>query len=138
MKTRKLLPLIILAVVAVLTLSSCDALLDAIFASNQISVDVAVLGSSHPDFAVSGRYVTVLLTGPGVSSSADTTYGSWDGTRAHFYFTFADLPDGGYNLSATFYGSSISGTSDFVTMPFIDSSNPDSTGKSVSLLLYIN
>jgi len=139
MKTRKLLPLIILAVAAVLALSSCDALLDGIFPSNQISVDVAVNTTSghHTDF-LTGGYVSLQLTGPGVSSSASAYYGSWDGLYAHYYFTFTDLRDGGYNLSATYVGSLSSGTSAFITMPVEDPSNPDSTGKSVSILMTIN
>ena len=137
MKTRKLLPLIILAVGAVLALSSCDAMLDAIFRTNQITVDVAVNGTigNHPDFALPGRYVNLLLTGPGVSASADATWNSYDGIYAHYYFTFTDLPDGFFALDATYVGNIYGYGSTSITMPFVSSSNPDGTGKSVTLLM---
>ena len=48
MKMRKLLPLVLLAVGALFLLSSCDAMLDAIFPSNQIYVDVEVSGRTTP------------------------------------------------------------------------------------------
>jgi len=139
MKTRKLLPLIILAVVAVLALSSCDAILDAIFQSNQISVEVAVNTTigRHTDF-FTGGYVNLQLTGPGVSSSVSAYYGSWDGLYAYYYFTFPKLPDGGYNLFATYFGSiSTSAPIYNITMPFKSPSNPDSTGQSVTIYLTI-
>ena len=70
MKTRKILPLVLIVVGAAFLLSSCDAMLDAIYPSNQISVDVAVRGTIgyHPDFALPGRYVQLQLTGSGVNS----------------------------------------------------------------------
>ncbi len=42
MKMRKILPLVILAVGALVLLSGCDAMLDAIFPTAQITVDAAV------------------------------------------------------------------------------------------------
>ncbi len=68
MKIKKLLPLVLLAVAAVLMLSSCDAMLDAIFPTNQIIVDVAVDALTHTDYASSP--VTVVLSGPSPATAS--------------------------------------------------------------------
>ena len=71
MKMRKILPLVILAVTAFFLLSGCDALLDAIFSKDQITVDVAVYTPSHSDYAVGG-YVVVQIWNPSGMISQDS------------------------------------------------------------------
>ena len=45
MRAKKLLPLILLAVGALFLLSSCDAILDAIYANNTLDVTVDVFSA---------------------------------------------------------------------------------------------
>jgi hypothetical protein len=139
MKIKKLLPLVLLAAAAVLMLSGCDAMLDVIFPSNQIIVDVRVDRFVYNDTAISP--VTVVLSGPS-SANASADRGGLDSHGyAHYYFDFENLKDGNYTISATYHGyytgAWVVGPY-LVTLPDDHSSNPDSSGHSVSVLLTIN
>jgi hypothetical protein len=121
-------------------LSSCDQILDAIYhPSNQIKVEVAVDTTTHPDFNLG--YVHLQLSGPGVSAWEKATWsGSESGGYAYYDFTFTKLPDGTFNFAATYFGrlSPIAnGHANDITMPDINSSNPDSTGRSVTITIDI-
>ena len=133
MKIKKLLPLVLIAVAAVLMLSSCDALLDAIFPTNQIFVDVAVYVPSHPDY--DSASVTVVLSGP--SSASNTAY--WDGyydsyDYAHYYVNLTGLKDGTYEIDVLYnptFGLPDDELGYLITVP--DSSD----GHSTSVLIYM-
>ncbi|MGD0725260.1 MAG: hypothetical protein ABSB63_06820 [Spirochaetia bacterium] len=137
MKTKKLLPLVLLAVAAVLMLSSCDAMLDAIFPTNQIIVDVAVdaLPGHHLDFATSP--VTVVLSGP--TPATGTKY--FDGydiyNYAHYTFSFTNLKDGFYTINAYYYGAIPASAGTFISMPDHSPFNPDSSGRSTTVSITI-
>jgi len=155
MKMRKLLPLVLLAVGSLFLLTSCDALLDAIFASNQIQVQVSVYKGTNGAFFedwLNGYPSTVTLTLSDINSGTQSTVvTSWDGIDSNYlYFNvqYIKLKDHTFTLSAT-YNSSYSGLSYGPVTSFYDPnnvgmgsiqmpySNPgDSTGHSVNLYMY--
>jgi hypothetical protein len=162
-KIRKLIPLAILAVVAVVALSSCDAMLDAIFSKNSISVDVAVgldaaghysalwSTAAYNDGNNNGLYsVAVSLSGPTNVSSSSYTGKYWDGYYEHYYFTFNNLADGAYYPSVSYSGyywgsnsneyvadsSGIYVIATPIDMPYTGSYATDSTGHSLKITLY--
>jgi hypothetical protein len=132
-------PFLLLIGGALLMLVGCDQMLDAIYhPSNQIKVTVEVNITTHPDFNMG--YVNLQLSGPGVSLVSRGTYNSSDSQYAYYYFTFSKLPDGNYNISATYYGKtspSSSGYANNITMPDFSPSNPDTTGRSVVITISI-
>jgi len=103
MKMRKLLPVLILAVGSIFLLSSCDAMLDAIFASNQISVEALVNPATHPDYAAGG-YVSITLydNTTGATKTTTATWGSFDGW-VHYYVSFTKLKDDNFSLTTSYY-----------------------------------
>jgi len=155
MKMRKLLPLVLVAVGALFLLSGCDAMLDAIFPSNQIYVDVEV---SKADFPVDWGAVYHLGASPGTvtlqlldvnSAGVTTATETWtnvDLSYIHFPFVFTKLKDDTFQLIATytslFYGQhSISVFYDPSGIPLTSISMPyhnsgDATGHSVNLYMY--
>jgi len=140
MKIKKLLPLVLLAVAAVLMLSSCDAMLDAIFPTNQIIVDVSVDALTHQDYAISP--VSVYVSGPS-SASASKHFDGYDNYNyAHYTFSFTGLKDGFYTINA-YYDSHFTGTtwpsSTYgISMPDRSPYNPDSSGRSATVAITIN
>lgn len=106
MKMRKLLPLVLLAVGSLFLLSSCDAMLDAIFPSNVINIDVWVQASTHADFLAGGSYenVTLMDSNLAVVANVSQYYSSYDGFYVHYYFSFAKLNNGTYYLTTTYIG----------------------------------
>jgi len=161
MKIKKLLPLVLLAVAAVLMLSSCDAMLDAIFPTNQMTVDVAVSKNTIPAAAFYADWYnayyfnnnpsTVALTLTDITAGTSTTrVRSWsgaDGIYVNYIFTFLNLKDHVYSLSAYYnsYSNSISYgpvttiwdgniPMSAVQLPYKNSS--DSTGHLVDLQMY--
>ena len=114
MKIKKLLPLILIAMAAVLVLSSCDAMLDAIFPTNQISVDVMVSKHTPATDFYSDWYfgypstVTLILTDQ-TSGVSTTQVGSWsdiDSNYVHYIFTFLKLGDHVYTMTAYYHSYS--------------------------------
>jgi hypothetical protein len=112
MKIKKLLPLVLLAVTAVLMLSSCDAMLDAIFPSDQISVDVMVnkhtLGTDFYSDWYYGAPSTVSLTlydvtAGGASTNQVSGWTDIDSNSVHYVFTFPNLKDHVYTMKATYH-----------------------------------
>jgi hypothetical protein len=101
MKIRKILPLALLAIGSVFMLSSCDALLDAIFANNTVNVSVAAYIPTNGYFPGTD-YVTVDIIGP---TSVSTTVGY---SGSDFYYMYWDvtipkLSDGTYTVQATYH-----------------------------------
>jgi hypothetical protein len=154
MKTRKILPLILLAVGSLFLLSSCDAMLDAIFQNNQIYVDVEISGANYPlDWTAAYRFgaypgsVTLSLYDV-TTGSTTTSTGSWtsaDINYVHFPFTFTKLKGDTFTLTATFTSAHYFPTyqtlfydpsglpMSSISMPYKNSG--DSTGHSVSLYM---
>jgi len=154
MKIKKLLPLVLLAAAAVLMLSSCDAMLDAIFPSDQISVDVMVSKSYSPAFYTDWYYGTpsrVTLTlfdaTANVISTQSSGWSDIDSNYVHYVFTFLNLKDHVYSFTAQ-YSSVTAGPPPFVQTQFWDGSLPlaavqmpyrtghDSTGHSADFQMY--
>jgi hypothetical protein len=158
MKMRKLLPLAILAVVALVALSSCDAMLDAIFSKNSIKVDAWVYApytaypSAYWDYYYNSGSVTVSLSGAASTSQSVNSYSSYDGTYIHYILNFNGLADGTYYPSATFTGYYYGGTTaastqiynssgtatisySSITMPYTGTYSTDSTGHSLSIVM---
>ncbi len=158
MKPRRLLPLIYVAAGALFLLSGCDAMLDAIFPSNQITVDVAVSRTSYYNdwYAafVYGSYpgsVTLYMYDNGNPTAVTATWSSADANYVHYTFTFIKLKDHAFSFEAFYvsgHGSVPGYTGRFydpsgyyfdfpiaITMPFHNSH--DSTGHLVDLYMYI-
>ncbi len=154
MKIRKILPLAFIAVGAAILLSGCDAMLDAIFSKNQITVDVPVNAFNHANYAYVSVTVTVTDIATGQQYKESEAWGSYDlstGT-AHYYFSkFRNLPNDTYQINAYypglyadppasqsfFYDPATGAVTTQVTMP---EANPgDSTGHSAAIqMLPIN
>jgi len=107
MRIRKILPLVLLAVGTLFMLTSCDKLLDFIFASNTINVDAQVVTGVYPRWQNSS--VSATLAGTGTSYSAGPTYASYPDSAgyAHYTFSFPKLSNDTYTLTLTlsYYGS---------------------------------
>ncbi len=135
MKLEKMLPVFLLVGGAICLLSGCDQLLDAVYnPSNQITAEVAVNTATHPDFT--WGFVNMQLSGPNLSAVERVAYSSSDSQYAYYYFTFMRLPDGTYDIAATYFGRSSPSSSGYVnniTLPAINPSNPSNPGRSVSI-----
>jgi hypothetical protein len=101
MKMRKILPLALLAIASVFLLSSCDALLDAIFAKNTINIYVSAdwtvhgyTGTDYVSFQISNG--STIVTGNLGYSGNDSRYMYWD-------ISVPDLPDGTYTVSVVYH-----------------------------------
>jgi hypothetical protein len=151
MKIKKLLPLVLLAAAAVLMLSSCDAMLDVIFPSNQISVDVMVNRADFPNDWSYGAPATVdFVLYDATANTFSTQSGSWsdrDSNYLHFVFAFLNLKDHVYQMTATYH--SFYYALDPSTSTFYDGNSPgmlavqmphrtghDSTGHSADFQMY--
>jgi len=155
MKMRKILPLVILAVGALFLLSGCDALLDAIFQNNQITVDVWLNPTTHPDYPAGYAHVTTTVydTNSGSSYTASNVWSSYDyGTGyVHYYQTFTKLPSDTFTITSQYYnaanapGSATSAIYDssgtvLLVGPFSmphPSYSSDSTGRSITVVQYL-
>jgi len=109
MKMRKILPLVILAVGALFLLSGCDAMLDAIFQNNQMTVEVSVWNGTYPvDWSQTYYYgrtsgiVTVYLTNTSTGSTTTANIGwtSADGAYVYYQADFTDLKNDTYLVTA--------------------------------------
>lgn len=103
MKIRKILPLLLLAIGSVFLLSSCDAMLDAIFSNNTINVNVS---ASIASYNYLSSYLTdsvsVEIVGPtGVSTTAGYT-----GSDYYYLYWGNSIPklsNGLYTVTVTYY-----------------------------------
>ncbi|MGA2766427.1 MAG: hypothetical protein ABSG17_24035 [Spirochaetia bacterium] len=100
MKIRKLLPLVLLAIASVFLLSSCDALLDAIFANDTINVYVSAAIATHGPYP-SYDTVDITVTGP-TSATATAAYTGSDGYYMYWSVAIPKLSDGNYTVQASF------------------------------------
>jgi hypothetical protein len=155
MKMRKLLPVIILAVGSLFLLSGCDAMLDAIFQKEQITVDVIVqippvgIGPYYYDWYYGAGTVTLTLSdvNDGTNTTLVSTRTGITGAASHFVFPFTKLKKDTYRFVASyasyyyvspapigyFYDPSNTLMTS-VSMPY--SNAGDSTGNSVNLYMY--
>ena len=93
----------------VLALTGCGQIMNIIYPSNAMSVDVRVLAANHPDWSQEGSGVTVTVTSDaGQTFSQTSSTGTFDGTYAHFTVTITKLPNQTYTL-VTSYTSGASG-----------------------------
>jgi hypothetical protein len=105
MRIRKILPLALLAVGALFMLTSCDAMLDAIFPANSLTVYVQVPASYYLDYATATMKVEV-------TSTAGTTYVAGPVTElaldslgnVNYSFSFPSLSNGTYYVVSTYDG----------------------------------
>ena len=100
-KMRKILPLVLLAIAAMFMLSSCDAMLDAIFANNTINVQVSARITQY-GFFPSYDTVTVYITGP-TNVTVNASYTGNDGYYMYWYVSVPKLNNGTYNVQAVYY-----------------------------------
>jgi hypothetical protein len=159
MKIRKILPLVLLAVGSLFLLSGCDAILNAIFQNNQISVDVAVSYVGAYNDYINGTNPQVTCVVYDSSNNPVSLTGGWssyDLSYVHFNFAFTKLKNDTYHFAAQYSGTYGGGrgsngfvydgnqpstsfillpTSPTLTMPYDNPS--DSTGHSMPVRLYI-
>ena len=145
---------LVIAAALGLGLSGCSQVLNLIYPSNAISMDVRVLASSHPDWSQPGSSVTVTaLSDAGQTFSQTAATATYDGTYAHFLVVQTKLPNQRYTL-VTSYTSGASGSTfyaspapdDFfdpsgaelnlIQMPYAQGASPYNV-HSVSLTAYI-
>jgi hypothetical protein len=119
MKIRKILPLLLLAIGSVFMLSSCDAMLDAIFSNNTIGVEVAVSVGTYryyPGF----DQVSVSVVGPTLAS-ANASYIGNDGSYMYWTVTLPKLSNGTYTVTigyySFYYGASQPSQFQYVSLP---------------------
>jgi hypothetical protein len=104
MRLKKLLPLILLAVGTLFLLSSCDAILNALYANNTIIPTVAV-SIAHIDFSIASVQVNLGGASGGVSSAYFS--GTTSGGYAYYYCpSLTRLPNGTYTITTSYYGTS--------------------------------
>ncbi len=139
----------------VFLLAGCGQLMNLIYPSNVISMDVRVLASAHPDWASPGSMATITLASDAgqtfTQSSASATF---DGAYAHYLITVSKLPNEKYTIvtsytsgetGSVFYASPApddffdpAGTElNLIQMPYTLSAAP-TNGHSVLLSAYIN
>ena len=109
MRVKKLIPLILLAIGALFLLSSCDQILDALYANNTITVTTTV--SNSDTGAVNPKsYVTVTISG--ATGGTQTAYYSYTASGYSYYDTlsFEKLPNGNYTITAYYVGYAGFGT----------------------------
>ncbi len=147
--------LVLSAVGMALVLSGCGQLMNLIYPSNAITVDVRVLASSHTDWSLPGSSVTVSLSSDaGQTFSQTATSATFDGTFAHFPVALTKLPNQKYTL-VTSYTSGANGSTFYASPAPDDFFDPAGTelnliqmpyapgtiyanGHSVSVTAYIN
>lgn|GEM_PF-6278355 len=154
MRTVRKWALMLSAAGLVLVLTGCGQLMNVIYPSNAIAVDVRVMASAHPDWARPGSVTTVTATSDaGQSFTQSAVSGSFDGTYAHFLVVLTKLPNQRYTLvtsytgadGSTYYASPApddffdpTGTElNLIQMPYA-SGTLSSNGHSISLTAYIN
>ena len=109
MNINRRLPLALLIAGIVILLSSCNAMLDAIYPERQIiDVHVQVSAINHSDFVLTTSFVNVQLTdSSGYTITGAVALGptSVTGGYVDYYITFTKLKNQSYGLSSYYYGS---------------------------------
>ena len=99
-----LLPVAALALLMI----GCSQLMNIIYPSNALTVDVRVLAASHPDWSQPGSGVTVTVSSDaGQTFSQTSAAGTFDGVYANYVVTLTKLPNQRYTLVTSY----VSGTS---------------------------
>ena len=89
-------------------LTGCGQLMNIIYPSNALTVDVHVLASTHPDWNQPGSSVTVTASSDtGQTISQTSSAATFDGVYAHYLVIIAKLPNQRYTL-VTSYSSAAS------------------------------
>jgi hypothetical protein len=101
MKIRKILPLVLLAVGSVFLLSSCDAILDAMFSNNTVNVYVSSRILTYGYFP-STDSVTAYISGPS-AVTATAGYAGTDGYYMYWNISIPKLADGTYLVEVDYY-----------------------------------
>ena len=139
---------------AALSVTGCGQLMNLIYPSNVISVDVRVVAANHRDWLLAGSSVSVTVSSDtGQTFTQTASAASFDGTYAHFPVTLTKLPNQKYTLvtsytsstGATFYASPApddffdpSGTElNLIQLPYAPGTL-SSNGHSVYLAAYVN
>ena len=141
MKIRRIILLVLLAAGSVFLLSSCDAMLDAIFSNNTITVDVsaliptycAVIGPNTYYLSLGTDIVTVSATGA-KDFTATATYTGNDYNYMYWSVDVPQLSDGTYLVTATYhhpYGRGASAPFDYTWTQSV--SLPSGSSHSVNL-----
>jgi hypothetical protein len=146
---------IVLSSLVCIALTSCGQLMNIIYPSNAMSMDVRVLAASHSDWRQQGSSVSVTVTSDaGQTFSQSSSSGTFDGTYVHYLVTITKLPNQKYTLvtsytsgadGKTYYASPApedffdpTGTElNMIQMPYA-SGNLASNGHSISLTASIN
>jgi hypothetical protein len=103
MKMRNAIPTALLAVAAVFFLSGCDALLRAIYPTdNNVTVRVKMDARANPDYAYHDAVIQLYKSGAGLvaqqSVGHEYVFDGW----AYYGITFKGIPDGQYSIKACF------------------------------------
>jgi len=99
MKIRKILPLLLIVIASVFLLSSCQAILDAIFSNNTISVYVSENWNNSG--YTSSDYVALSI--PEASVSTTVPYTGSNGTYTYWSLSVPKLSDGNYTVTVNYY-----------------------------------
>lgn len=109
-KIKRIIPLVVLALLSVFLLTSCDQMLKSIYKldanNNQITVNVAMDTYTHPDYYLHQMVVNLAGTSTAkLSAYYDYTYYGY----AYYTVTFSGLADGVYTID-TFWDVLDTGT----------------------------
>jgi hypothetical protein len=104
MKIKRIIPLVLLALVSVFLLTSCDEMLKSIYKldanNNSITVTVAMDTAYYTDYA--SHPVYGVLTGVGSPVTTSATYDYTYYGYAYYTLSFSNLADGTYYLQTFF------------------------------------
>jgi hypothetical protein len=100
MKIRKILPLVILALASVFLLSSCDALLDAIFANDTLTVYVQT--SWTYGYSPADQVTVQTISGPSTINLTVVPFQQFDGNYSYWQVTIPGLSDGTYTIHVSY------------------------------------
>ena len=120
MRAKKILPFVLLAFGALFLLSSCDAILDALYANNTINVTAYVSVATHPGATSPYSTVTVALGGASGGTASAGWSGSYNSNGYAIYYlpSMPKLPNGNYTITSTFYNGYLEST--IATSTFYD------------------
>ena len=103
MKIRKILPLLLLAIGSVFLLSSCDAMLDAIFSNNTIGIDVSTSIGTYRYYPSLDVVSVSVLSGLTSVATANAAYTGNSGSYMFWSVTIPKLSDGNYTVTVNYH-----------------------------------
>jgi hypothetical protein len=111
MRAKTILPFVLLAIGALFLLSSCDAILDALYANNTLTISAIYVNTNGSYYGTSNQnsYVTVFITGASggsANASNSSTESDYNGGVYEIFngVSFPKLPNGNYTVTAYYYG----------------------------------